>query len=417
MLYNFIISDINMFNEIKSRSENFYRVVQQLRVPNMNTHISNNSRIPNAIRNSDRELEIWISEIEPFATIKLTDLCQYRNKGKMYLHVLKNILHNNVQKIRLKEWTSHQITEMAFSIEFSVENTGSIIAIEWQKEYSRFVNPQVIKDNFQIENSQIELTVEIGKKKKSFVQKKLTRQEEDNVIIFLSSKYSGKDSNGTKSLLAITILKLDKEVLYNTLVTPRRRVVDFDTANHGITEIDSRGHVDEYKAISEVREILKGKIIVGYDVVDQLENLCLKIVQVLGIRELSTARAIEKPKNVEITKDSYIQFTDLLEMFKIKLTKNDIFTFSEAETVRNIYQQIGDKWKDHIYPNNCLEKESSHILEMTILKDDNRTDKQDRTNRWKTKNVAVQKRGILEIHNPYQAEKHQERKHQKIKNH
>ena len=30
----------------------------------------------------------------------------------------------------------------------------------------------------------------------------------------------------------------------------------------------------------------------------------------------------------------------------------------------------------------------------------------------KPKNVAVQKRGILEIHNPYQAEKHQERKHQ-----
>ena len=44
------------------------------------------------------------------------------------------------------------------------------------------------------------------------------------------------------------------------------------------------------------------------------------------------------------------------------------------------------------YPNNCLEKESSHILKMTILKDDNQTDKQDRTNRWITKKRGSQKK-------------------------
>ena len=59
---------------------------------------------------------------------------------------------------------------MAFNIEFSVENTGSMIARDWQKKYSKFVNPQVIKDNFQIENSQIELSVDIVKKNKYIVQ-------------------------------------------------------------------------------------------------------------------------------------------------------------------------------------------------------------------------------------------------------
>ena len=70
----------------------------------------------------------------------------------------------------------------------------------------------------------------------------------------------------------------------------------------------------------------------------------------LGIRELSTARVFEKPKNSTITEDIYIRFSDLLEMFKINLKRNNILTFSEAEAIYDIYQQIEDKWKDHIYP-------------------------------------------------------------------
>ena len=180
-----------MFNEITSRSVNFYTALKQLFVPNMN-HISNNSRIPNSIRNSDRELEIWISEVEPFATIQLSDLCQYRNKETMHLHILKHSVHNNVQKIFLKEHTSLQLSEMAFNIELSVENTGSLIAIEWQKEYSKFVNPKVIKDNFQIESSQIELNDDIVIKKKSFVQKQINKQETNKAIVILSSRYTEK---------------------------------------------------------------------------------------------------------------------------------------------------------------------------------------------------------------------------------
>ena len=386
-----------MFSEITSRSIKFYTVLKQLFIPEINTHISNNSRIPNSIRNSDREVELWISEVEPSATIQLSDFCQYRNKGSMYLHILQNSVHNKVQKIYFKEHTSLQLSEMAFNIELSVENTGSMIAIEWQKPYSKYVNPKIMKDSFQIENPQIELTDDMVDKKKSFVQKKLSRSEMKKASVILSSKFSRKDSsNGTKALLAITILNLDQEILYNTLVTPRRRVRDFDTENHGITEIDSHGHADEYKAIADAQAILKGKIVVGYEVVDQLENLCINICQVLGIRELSTALAIERPKNFAITEDIYIRFSDLLEKFKINLKKNQVLTFSEAEAICKIYYQIGDKWVDHIYPKNGLEKESSNTLKMTILKDENRAQKPEYGNSWKTQYKESPKRRHVE---------------------
>ena len=381
-----------MFKDIKLRGTNFYRDLQKLMVPNMSTHISNNNRIPNAIRNSDREIEMWITEIESNTTIRLTDFCQFRSKGSMYLHVLQNTLSNKIQKIQLKERSSIKLTEMAFNIELSVENTGSTIAIEWQKEYTRFVNPQVINDNFQIENSKIELTDDIIRKRLSYIHKTMTKQEINNVIVFLSSKYSSPDENGVKSLLAITILNSDKKVLYNTLVTPRRRVVDFDTRHHGISEMDSRGRMDEYKVITEIREILKGKIVVGYCVAEQLKNLCVKINQILGIRELSTALAIGKPSNNTSQDNHDFNFSELVEMFKINAKKSDIITFSEAETILDVYQQIVDKWKDHIYPKTGLEKESTNTLMMTILKDDNRTDKQDRTKRWKTQNCDSPKR-------------------------
>ena len=133
--------------------------------------------------------------------------------------------------------------------------------------------------------------------------------------------------------------------MFNTLVTPRRRVVDFNTSHHRISELENRGRLDEYKAISEVREILKGKIIVGYGVAEQLENLCLKIVQVLGVRELSTALAIGNKNKTTPQVNIDLKYSQLLDIFKVKVRKNDLITFSEAETVWEIYKQIGDKFE------------------------------------------------------------------------
>ena len=63
---------------------------------------------------------------------------------------------------------------------------------------------------------------------------------------------------------------------------------------------------------------------------------------------------------------------------------------------RTVYQQSGDKWKDHIYPKSELEKTRSNTLNMTILKEDNQTEKPDGGSRWSSQYRKSPKRKIIE---------------------
>ena len=48
-------------------------------------------------------------------------------------------------------------------------------------------------------------------------------------------------------------------------------------------------------------------------------------------------------------------------MFKINLKKNNILTFSQTEAKWDISQQVGDKWKNHVYHMTSLEKKFQHF--------------------------------------------------------
>ena len=85
-----------------------------------------------------------------------------------------------------------------------------------------------------------------------------------------------------------------------------------------------------------------------------------------------------------------------MEIFKINLKRNNVLTFSEAEAIYDIYQQIGDKWKDHIYPKSELEKNRSNTLKVTILKEDNQTEKSDCGSRWRSQYRKSPKRKIID---------------------
>lgn len=87
----------------------------------------------------------------------------------------------------------------------------------------------------------------------------------------------GVGPNGKRSALArVSIVDFFGKVLYDTFVKPAKRVTDYRTQYSGVTKSDLENALDFKTAQTKVKQLLKGKILVGHAIDNDLRALRLQ---------------------------------------------------------------------------------------------------------------------------------------------
>ena len=254
-------------------------------------------------------------------------------------------------QIKNGESPNHPQMEERSSIPFSQEmwkgkhlilDNNTILAIEFRVKDTR-IKPK--QKNGQI--SWVPISHEWLKWRYSFLRKTVCQDEIKEKIVFLDAEFTCKNIDGEKSPVAVTILDYHGKIILDEKVCPRKQVMNVGTRFHGIVERDMRCKEDEYEILEKIQQMVKGKILIGHDLAQDIKYLHIDPDTLLGIRDLSTAIAFE---NLKLTKKG--QFYKLSsianELLNIEIQEKVHSSREDAETVMALYRFVEDIWKDHI---------------------------------------------------------------------
>ena len=151
--------------------------------------------------------------------------------------------------------------------------------------------------------------------------------------------------------------------------------MNYATIHGGITESMLLGQPDSIDVHESLINILKGKIIIGYQVLKQLERARIDPQLILEIKEISNMRLSFN----HIGENQHRTLKEIAEYHQLSdLVKKSMTTSEEIDLVRALYRKIqiknleGYSGKPLYLNNNLVEdlKEINLILEDEIVLDD-----------------------------------------------
>ena len=187
---------------------------------------------------------------------------------------------------------------------------------------------------------------------KSFIRVNLSDDEFKKSIRFISASYvetMGSNKVTRDSLSAITVLNYEGKELINSLITPRNRIKHFRTTTYQTVDAQLIGQWDEYDAHWSLRKALDKKILVGHKVYDIISRIGMFRDRLLGIRDLALAPIFEK---MGVQKHELFKITAIAKHLGDHFMdrKTDLWTENMCHKIRNIYNEIKDRWIDHFTP-------------------------------------------------------------------
>ena len=151
--------------------------------------------------------------------------------------------------------------------------------------------------------------------------------------------------------LAVTITDYFGEDVYYNMITPRGKVLNYRTINHGITEKDVIDQMDEYDNRRIVNDILTGAVVVGHNLSEQLLSLRVRLDILYGLRDLSNGKVFH------LTGDKRASGRFALKMLALKYEniilnhKPGRFAWREyLNAIRRVYLSRLPNWVDHVNP-------------------------------------------------------------------
>ncbi|GMM29074.1 putative 3'-5' exonuclease [Martiniozyma asiatica (nom. inval.)] len=103
-----------------------------------------------------------------------------------------------------------------------------------------------------------------------------TREKEVGKYIAIDCEFVGVGPDGRESELArVSIVNFFGNVIYDSFVKPRSTVTDWRTWVSGVSKSDMKNAVTFFEAQKVVADLIKGKVLIGHDVQNDLSCLLL----------------------------------------------------------------------------------------------------------------------------------------------
>jgi len=276
--------------KLKPRNQEVYSEFEHLLLSKAGkTHrrCSNNLTLPNILRTSDLEMEIYLELLNSGTTKTIKDLCVGMTDGSIVLHIISESIlifgKDRLQSNKLEKFTSWKITTKDLEICIRAVVEPAIVAIEYKKNPPANYNPKLWKDCGILEGAKYDPTEEDFKKRKSFIRKSVNPDEMNNYLLFIDAEFASLMADNSKAPLSVTIINGYGKTVMDTLITPRHRIIQLGDHIHGLKEKYLRNRMDEYEALKKIRSLCQGKILVGHDLQMELNHLCIDKQSLLGI--------------------------------------------------------------------------------------------------------------------------------------
>jgi len=319
---------------------------------------SNNLVIPNILRTTDLEMEIYLERLSSSTTKTIKELCTGMHNGTIELHVISETIlifgKDRLLSNKISKFTSWTITPKDMELCIRAVTEPAVVAIELRKYPQKHYNPKRWRDSGNLEGSQYNPSEEDYKQRKSFIRKRIDMDKINDYLLFMDGEFACKMADGSKAPLSISILNGYGKTILNTLITPRHRIIKLADHVHGLEEIHLRNRMDEYEALKKIRSLCRGKILVGHDLQMELNNLCIDKQSLLGIRDLAGAKAFHEKFN--LSPKSGGQFYKLqtlaTSILKIEIQQPGKHnSMEDTKAIMDLYRTIEDSYIDDIHFN------------------------------------------------------------------
>ncbi|KAJ4980910.1 hypothetical protein NE237_031747 [Protea cynaroides] len=164
----------------------------------------------------------------------------------------------------------------------------------------------------------------------------------------------GVSSEGTKSALGrVTLVNAWGNIVYDEYVRPVEHVVDFRTQISGIRPCDLRKAKHFQTAQNKVAELIKGRILVGHALRNDLKALLLSHSK-MDIRDTSEYRPFLKEGRKRALRDLASEFLG------VKIQNGEHCPVEDARAAMLLYQKNKRKWEKSIKEHLSLKKKKQN---------------------------------------------------------
>ena len=328
----------NSFNETNERATNSLKSGKRF--------FRNQTEIPNHLKRNTFERSMILQCITDNKIHSIVDLIGERLNERaqlIYLHVTReqNILilknQNKLKNVVIDSFQTYILpASRAGIIYFQSFEDVNVIALEVILNESQTLLPSGdLVNNVPVDKM-------LWDSYKSFTLSPIF--DESQQLVFLASRFA-YDAEGVPHLAAVTLINHIGQRILNTLSCPRKMIINYATPHTGITEKQLRGAADHYKVYEMLKEKLRGRIIVGYKVSQQLTRMLIDPKIIRGVRDLSTTTTIKKQRQ----DGEFWTFQVLTDHLNEHNPKNWT-TMSEAALVYRLYKKLAKEWVDDFAP-------------------------------------------------------------------
>ena len=171
----------------------------------------------------------------------------------------------------------------------------------------------------------------------------MQRSEIRNRIIFIDVEAASTDITSTIPI-SIAAIDYDGFTLMNEHICPRQHISNYRTRDHGLTEDDLIGKRDSETVLQDVRRMLRGRIIVGYDLHLEYTTLNIKIKEIAGARDLQSSIALAEVMNDDEQVGWSLQH--VVTRLGIGRQTQQHTALQDVQLIRKVYLYLEDKWED-----------------------------------------------------------------------
>lgn len=212
-----------------------------------------------------------------------------------------------------------------------------------------------------LDNIQYQGPAPISKQPISFIRADLSIAEIRRRILFLDCEFVtgyqemvGQKMKHVPLLASVAILNYEGEILLNTRVTPTKKVWRYHPSITGFTARSLRNQRKEAEVKSEIKELVRDRILVGHDLSSDLKVLEIDRDRLCGIRDLSTSITIKVIMGVDKPRLKLSDVAEKLLGTKLRIsTDNDgVVTkachsaLEDAQVISYIYKKVEEDYVD-----------------------------------------------------------------------
>lgn len=355
-----------IFNgKTKQYFNSFYRVLFRSVVPSDSPYTLRDFptavKIPNDLKNLTSERGLRLIKFTEAGTYKLRDLLpNWEINGCQIIEATKHLeLHVTTRECTFQmnndTWTVPKSTSLILVPEESASVKDLLISVVSVPAALglEFIYHSTMKtlEDIPVEAipSQILVTKAHINENISFLRQQLSMEEIKERIIFIDAKLASDHLTNLHPLRVI-VLNYVGEVIVDEKVTPRIRILAYDTEVHHIHKDDAIGHIDEIEFLRELRAVWVNKILIGYNLRAIISGLGIRIAEVMGVRDLAYAKCVPPHFPSKIGQFRRLEYLSC-NILGRNVEKGVNLETELIKAIREIYLRIEYSWEDDLMIN------------------------------------------------------------------